>query len=221
MVKVKNISKSIKNGKHSIEILKNINLEINTGEILSVIGPSGCGKSTLLGVIGGIDKPDKGKVLIGDTDLYALKNEELDIFRNENIGIVFQNHCLVEELSLIENIELPSIFSEKKESFESKIAELIELLGLKGKEKLYPYQLSGGEKQRTAIARALINNPKVLIADEPTGALDSSNSNNILRLFRELVNNFSISIIISTHDYHVSEVSDRQIKMLDGELYEA
>lgn len=221
MVKVKNISKSIKNGKHSIEILKNINLEINTGEILSVIGPSGCGKSTLLGVIGGIDKPDKGKVLIGDTDLYALKNEELDIFRNENIGIVFQNHCLVEELSLIENIELPSIFSEKKESFESKIAELIELLRLKGKEKLYPYQLSGGEKQRTAIARALINNPKVLIADEPTGALDSSNSNNILRLFRELVNNFSISIIISTHDYHVSEVSDRQIKMLDGELYEA
>lgn len=221
MVKVKNIAKSIKNGKHSIEILKNINLEINTGEILSIMGPSGCGKSTLLGVIGGIDKPDKGKVLIGDTDLYALKNEELDIFRNENIGIVFQNHCLVEELSLIENIELPSIFSEKKENFESKIAELIELLGLKGKEKLYPYQLSGGEKQRTAIARALINNPKVLIADEPTGALDSSNSNNILRLFRELVNNFSISIIISTHDYHVSEVSDRQIKMLDGELYEA
>ena len=131
MVKVKNISKSIKNGKHSIEILKNINLEINTGEILSIMGPSGCGKSTLLGVIGGIDKPDKGKVLIGDTDLYALKNEELDIFRNENIGIVFQNHCLVEELSLIENIELPGIFSEKKENFESKIAELIELLGLK------------------------------------------------------------------------------------------
>ena len=221
MVKVKNISKSIKNGKHSIEILKNINLEINTGEILSVMGPSGCGKSTLLGVIGGIDKPDKGKVLIGDTDLYALKNEELDIFRNENIGIVFQNHCLVEELSLIENIELPSIFSEKKENFESKIAELIELLCLKGKENLYPSQLSGGEKQRTAIARALINNPKVLIADEPTGALDSSNSNNILRLFRELVNNFSISIIISTHDCHVSEVSDRRIKMLDGELYEA
>ena len=221
MVKVKNISKSIKNGKHSIEILKNINLEINTGEILSIMGPSGCGKSTLLGVIGGIDKPDKGKVLIGDTDLYALKNEELDIFRNENIGIVFQNHCLVEELSLIENIELPSIFSEKKENFESKIAELIELLCLKGKENLYPSQLSGGEKQRTAIARALINNPKVLIADEPTGALDSSNSNNILRLFRELVNKFSISIIISTHDCHVSEVSDRQIKMLDGELYEA
>ena len=221
MVKVKNISKSIKNGKLSIEILKNINLEINTGEILSVMGPSGCGKSTLLGVIGGIDKPDKGKVLIGDTDLYALKNEELDIFRNENIGIVFQNHCLVEELSLIENIELPSIFSEKKENFESKIAELIELLGLKGKEKLYPYQLSGGEKQRTAIARALINAPKILIADEPTGALDSFNSNNILHLFRELVDKFSISIIISTHDYHVSEVSDRQIKMLDGELYEA
>jgi len=122
MVKVKNISKSIKNGKHSIEILKNINLEINTGEILSIMGPSGCGKSTLLGVIGGIDKPDKGKVLIGDTDLYALKNEELDIFRNENIGIVFQNHCLVEELSLIENIELPSIFSEKKENFENKIS---------------------------------------------------------------------------------------------------
>lgn len=221
MVKVKNISKSIKNGKLSIEILKNINLEINTGEILSVMGPSGCGKSTLLGIIGGIDKPDIGKVLIGDTDLYVLKNEALDKFRNENIGIIFQNNCLVEELSLIENIELPSIFSEKKEDFDSKIAELIELLGLKGKEKLYPYQLSGGEKQRTAIARALINTPKILIADEPTGALDSSNSNNILHLFRELVDKFSISIIISTHDYHVSEVSDRQIKMLDGELYEA
>ena len=221
MVKVKNISKSIKNGKLSIEILKNINLEINTGEILSVMGPSGCGKSTLLGIIGGIDKPDIGKVLIGDTDLYVLKNEALDKFRNENIGIIFQNNCLVEELSLIENIELPSIFSEKKEDFDSKIAELVELLGLKGKEKLYPYQLSGGEKQRTAIARALINTPKILIADEPTGALDSSNSNNILHLFRELVDKFSISIIISTHDYHVSEVSDRQIKMLDGELYEA
>lgn len=221
MVKVKNISKSIKNGKLSIEILKNINLEINTGEILSVMGPSGCGKSTLLGIIGGIDKPDIGKVLIGDTDLYVLKNEALDKFRNENIGIIFQNNCLVEELSLIENIELPSIFSEKKEDFDSKIAELIELLGLKGKEKLYPYQLSGGEKQRTAIARALINTPKILIADEPTGALDSSNSNNILHLFRELVDKFSISIIISTHDYHVAEVSDRQIKMLDGELYEA
>ncbi|MGP1433394.1 MAG: ABC transporter ATP-binding protein [Catonella sp.] len=221
MVKVKNISKSIKNGKLSIEILKNINLEINTGEILSVMGPSGCGKSTLLGIIGGIDKPDIGKVLIGDTDLYVLKNEALDKFRNENIGIIFQNNCLVEELSLIENIELPSIFSEKKEDFDSKIAELVELLGLKGKEKLYPYQLSGGEKQRTAIARALINTPKILIADEPTGALDSSNSNNILHLFRELVDKFSISIIISTHDYHVAEVSDRQIKMLDGELYEA
>ncbi len=221
MVKVKNISKSIKNGKLSIEILKNINLEINTGEILSVMGPSGCGKSTLLGIIGGIDKPDIGKVFIGDTDLYVLKNEALDKFRNENIGIIFQNNCLVEELSLIENIELPSIFSEKKEDFDSKIAELVELLGLKGKEKLYPYQLSGGEKQRTAIARALINTPKILIADEPTGALDSSNSNNILHLFRELVDKFSISIIISTHDYHVAEVSDRQIKMLDGELYEA
>lgn len=221
MVKVKNISKSIKNGKLSIEILKNINLEINTGEILSIMGPSGCGKSTLLGIIGGIDKPDIGKVLIGDTDLYVLKNEALDKFRNENIGIIFQNNCLVEELSLIENIELPSVFSEKKEDFDSKIAELIELLGLKGKEKLYPYQLSGGEKQRTAIARALINTPKILIADEPTGALDSSNSNNILHLFRELVDKFSISIIISTHDYHVAEVSDRQIKMLDGELYEA
>ena len=220
MVKVKNISKSIKNGKISIEILKNINLEINTGEILSVMGPSGCGKSTLLGIIGGIDKPDIGKVLIGDTDLYVLKNEALDKFRNENIGIIFQNNCLVEELSLIENIELPSIFSEKKEDFDSKIAEIVELLGLKGKEKLYPYQLSGGEKQRTAIARALINTPKILIADEPTGALDSSNSNNILHLFRELVDKFSISIIISTHDYHVAEVSDRQIKMLDGELYE-
>lgn len=220
MIKVKNISKTVKNGKTSIEILKNINLEINTGEVLSIMGPSGCGKSTLLGIIGGIDKPDSGKVLIGETDLYALKDEALDKLRNENIGIIFQNHCLVEELSLIENIELPVIFSRENKNFEGRIAELIEFLGLKGKEKLYPSQLSGGEKQRTAIARALINNPKVLIADEPTGALDSSNSDNILHLFRDMVNKFKISIIISTHDHHVSEVSDRQIKMLDGELYE-
>ncbi len=221
MVKVKNLSKTIKNGKASIDILKNINLEVNAGEILSIMGPSGCGKSTLLGIMGGIDKPDRGKVLIGETDLYALKDEALDKFRNENIGIIFQNHCLVEELSLIDNIELPIIFSEKKENFGNAIAELIEFLGLGGKETLYPAQLSGGEKQRAAIARALINSPKVLIADEPTGALDSFNSNNILNLFRDMVNKFKISIIISTHDYHVSEVSDRQIKMLDGELYEA
>ncbi len=221
MVKVKNLSKTIKNGKASIDILKNINLEVNAGEILSIMGPSGCGKSTLLGIMGGIDKPDRGKVLIGETDLYALKDEALDKFRNENIGIIFQNHCLVEELSLIDNIELPVIFSEKKENFGNAIAELIEFLGLGGKETLYPAQLSGGEKQRAAIARALINSPKVLIADEPTGALDSFNSNNILNLFRDMVNKFKISIIISTHDYHVSEVSDRQIKMLDGELYEA
>lgn len=221
MVKVKNLSKTIKNGKASIDILKNINLEVNAGEILSIMGPSGCGKSTLLGIMGGIDKPDRGKVLIGETDLYALKDEALDKFRNENIGIIFQNHCLVEELSLIDNIELPVIFSEKKENFGNAIAELIEFLGLGGKETLYPAQLSGGEKQRAAIARVLINSPKVLIADEPTGALDSFNSNNILNLFRDMVNKFKISIIISTHDYHVSEVSDRQIKMLDGELYEA
>lgn len=221
MVKVKNLSKTIKNGKASIDILKNINLEVNAGEILSIMGPSGCGKSTLLGIMGGIDKPDRGKVFIGETDLYALKDEALDKFRNENIGIIFQNHCLVEELSLIDNIELPVIFSEKKENFGNAIAELIEFLGLGGKETLYPAQLSGGEKQRAAIARALINSPKVLIADEPTGALDSFNSNNILNLFRDMVNKFKISIIISTHDYHVSEVSDRQIKMLDGELYEA
>ena len=131
MIKVKNISKTVKNGKTSIEILKNINLEINTGEILSIMGPSGCGKSTLLGIIGGIDKPDSGKVLIGETDLYALKDEALDKFRNENIGIIFQNHCLVEELSLIENIELPVIFSRENKNFEGRIAELIEFLGLK------------------------------------------------------------------------------------------
>lgn len=205
-----------------IDILHDINITFETSEMVAIMGPSGCGKSTLLGILAGLDSPTSGAVMLDAQDVYKLPNDRRDQFRNENFGVVFQSQNLVKELTCFENVCVPLIFSKKRVSQKDRdrARELLSWVGLEGKEKLYPYQMSGGEQQRTAIARALVKRPKVLFADEPTGALDQENSRNVLRIFRQSIELNHHLIVLVTHDPSVAKLCDRIIRMSDGRLVE-
>jgi len=213
MLKATDIKKSYGN----LSILKGVNFEVQKGEIVSIIGPSGAGKSTLLHILGSLDKPDEGTVELKDTMISKLSGDLLSSFRNQNIGFVFQFHHLLPEFSAIENICIPAFIAKKsKKQAEARALELLDLFGLKDRVNHKPSQLSGGEQQRVAIARALVNNPSIILADEPSGNLDSENASSLHQLFVSLRDNFQQTFVIVTHNEHLAKTSDRVVTMKDG-----
>ncbi|HQE06224.1 MAG: ABC transporter ATP-binding protein [Tepidanaerobacteraceae bacterium] len=219
IIKLENISRSYKNGQVVIEALKNINLSIEEGEFISIMGPSGSGKSTMLNIIGCLDKPSSGTYEIAGKRVEKLGDGQLAEIRNEFIGFVFQSFHLLPDLTALENVELPLIYrgligKERRK----KAVEALKSLGLG--ERIYhrPSQLSGGEQQRVAIARAIVGDPKVILADEPTGALDSKTSETIMEIFQELNNERGITIVQVTHEKSIAEYSKRIYHLLDGKI---
>ena len=212
-IKLESIYKTFK----PVEVLKDINLEILDNEFISIVGPSGAGKSTLLHLIGTLEKPDKGTVKYDDKDIYKLNDKELSNFRNKNIGFVFQFHHLLPEFSAIENVMLPALIAGiSKEKASEKAERLLTELNLNHRLTHKPQELSGGEQQRVAIARALINDPKFLLADEPTGNLDSQNAEEVINLFKRLHTQANLTIILVTHQESFANISDRIIHIKDG-----
>ena len=217
-VEMKNVYKSYENG--NIKALNGVDLTIKDGEFVSIIGPSGSGKSTLLNMLGALDVPDSGIINVAGHDLTSSK--KLIEFRAEKIGFIFQLHNLIPNISVVENIEIP-MFTRKLSSKEmrSNALKLLDDVGLKDKADIMPNKLSGGERQRVAIARALANNPSIILADEPTGSLDSKTSSKILKQLIDLHEDKNVTLIIVTHDMDVAKLADRVIEVLDGEIISA
>ena len=203
----------------SLEILKGVNLEVHKGEIVSIVGKSGAGKSTLLHILGTLDSPDSGSVSISGTDTNKMSARQLAAFRNQHIGFVFQFHHLLPEFTALENVCIPGLIGKKNESdVRKRAAELLDYLGLRDRLTHKPAELSGGEQQRVAVARALINNPSVIFADEPTGNLDSQSSGDLHNLLRQLRQEYNQTFVIVTHNKELAELSDRCLEMKDGLL---
>ncbi|MDE6048193.1 MAG: ABC transporter ATP-binding protein [Paramuribaculum sp.] len=217
MIEVKNIVKSF----DQLQVLKGVSVTITPGEIVSIVGPSGAGKTTLLQIIGTLDKPDRGTVDFGGINPLKLNSAGLARFRNDNIGFVFQFHRLLPEFSLEENVALPALIAGvgRKAAFE-KARQLIKYLGLESRASHRPSELSGGERQRTAVARALVREPKVILADEPSGSLDSKNRAELHRLFFDLREDIGQTFVIVTHDEHLAADTDRCIVLNDGLITE-
>lgn len=217
MIRVKGIKKSFDN----LQVLKGIDLDIGRGDIVSIVGPSGAGKTTLLQIIGSLDKPDSGSVEYDDTDLFSLSEKRMAQFRNRNIGFVFQFHQLLPEFTMEENVAMPALIAgESRKTAIERARKLIDYLGLSDRRAHKPSQLSGGERQRAAVARALINSPKAVLADEPSGSLDSQNRAELHRLFFDLRRDFGHTFVIVTHDENLANQADRKIVMTDGQITE-
>lgn len=213
MIELKSINKSFGN----LQVLKDISLNINKGEIVSIVGPSGAGKTTLLQIMGTLDKPDSGSVKYNGTDITLLKEKELSIFRNRHIGFVFQFHQLLPEFTAEENIMIPALISGcNAANARKRASELMELLDISDRASHKPSEMSGGEKQRIAVARALINTPDVILADEPSGSLDSKNRDELYKLFFKLREELNQTFVIITHDESLSDMTDRSIRLVDG-----
>ena len=217
ILKVENLTKSYGKGEAKVDAIKNINLSINKGEFVAIIGPSGSGKSTLLHLLGGVDKPTSGKVYINDVDIYTLKEKDLSIFRRRNVGLIYQFYNLIPVFSVKENILLPAELDNRKID-KDYLDDLLKTLGLKERANHLPNELSGGQQQRTSIGRALINRPSIVLADEPTGNLDSKNSKEVLELLKLSVRKYNQTLIMITHDPSIALQADRVITIEDGTI---
>jgi len=201
----------------SLEVLRGVNLEISKGEVVAIVGPSGCGKSTLLHILGSLDRADMGEIVINNTGLSLLSGNKLAAFRNKHIGFVFQFHHLLPEFTAMENVCIPGwLAGRNKNEVKEKAEGLLKILGLVNRNENKPNQLSGGEQQRVAVARALINNPDIVFADEPTGNLDSANAQELHELFFDMRKQFNQTFLIVTHNEELSQLSDRVLHMKDG-----
>lgn len=214
MLKAQNLSRTYNN----LHVLKGIELDIKKGEVVSIVGASGAGKSTLLHILGTLDRPDSGKVWINGTDIFALKDSELANFRNQKIGFVFQFHNLLPEFTALENVCMPAYIGGQDKGVVEKATQLLEMLGLKDRIQHLPSQLSGGEQQRVAVARALINDPAIVFADEPSGNLDSHNAEELHQLFFKLRQEINQTFVIVTHNEHLAALSDRRLEIKDGKI---
>jgi lipoprotein-releasing system ATP-binding protein len=213
LIQAQNIHKSY----GALNVLKGVSIEIQRKEVVSIVGPSGAGKSTLLHIIGTLDKPDSGLVRVNNTDINGLKDKQLSAFRNKHIGFVFQFHHLLPEFTALENICIPAFIAKtSKEEAEKKAMELLSFLGLEQRKNHKPSELSGGEQQRIAVARALINNPDVVLADEPSGNLDSASAKELHQLFFTLREKFGQTFVIVTHNNELAGMTDRVLTMRDG-----
>lgn len=215
MIHLEGITKSF----GSLQVLKGIDLEITQGEVVSIVGPSGAGKTTLLQIMGTLDSPDAGMINIDGTNVSRVKEKELSAFRNKHIGFVFQFHQLLPEFTALENVMIPAFIAgvPPKEA-SMRAMEILDFMGLKERASHKPNELSGGEKQRVAVARALINQPAVILADEPSGSLDSHNKEELHQLFFDLRNRFGQTFVIVTHDEALAKITDRTIHMVDGNI---
>ncbi|NDO58275.1 ABC transporter ATP-binding protein [Bacteroides caecimuris] len=213
MIKLEGITKSF----GSLQVLKGIDLEINRGEIVSIVGPSGAGKTTLLQIMGTLDEPDAGTVQIDGTVVSRMKEKELSAFRNKNIGFVFQFHQLLPEFTALENVMIPAFIAgvSSKEA-NDRAMKILDFMGLVDRASHKPNELSGGEKQRVAVARALINDPAVILADEPSGSLDTHNKEDLHQLFFDLRDRLGQTFVIVTHDEGLAKITDRTVQMVDG-----
>jgi lipoprotein-releasing system ATP-binding protein len=215
MITAKNIIKSY----GSLKILQGVDLEIKQGEIVSIVGSSGAGKTTLLTILGSLDRPDEGEVVIAGENIFKLNDKKLADFRNKNIGFIFQFHQLLPEFTALENVIIPALIAKRnKKEAETKAVELLELFNLKDRINHKPSELSGGEQQRVAVARALINEPKVIFADEPSGNLDSANARDLHNLFFQLRDKFNQTFVIVTHNTELAQMADRTLVMKDGKI---
>ena len=215
MIKAKNIHKSF----DALEVLKGVDIEIAKGEIVSIVGPSGAGKTTLLQILGTLDRPDAGDVEVNGVNFSKLSEKELAAFRNKHIGFIFQFHQLLPEFTALENVMIPALIARRDtKSVTARAKELIGYLGLSERMEHKPSELSGGEKQRVAVARALINSPSVILADEPSGSLDSKNRDELHKLLFDVREKFGLTLVIVTHDKELAALSDRVIEMKDGTM---
>ncbi len=216
-LKIENLCKVYGKGENQVTALDHVSLTIEKGEFTAIIGSSGSGKSTLLHIIGGVDVPTSGKVYLEGQDVYAQSNEKLAIFRRRQVGLIYQFHNLIPTLNVVENITLP-ILMDKRKVNEERLNDLLELLGLKERKTHLPNQLSGGQQQRVSIGRALMNAPAVMLADEPTGSLDSRNGHEIIKLLKASNKKYSQTLIIVTHDENIALQADRIIGISDGKV---
>ena len=217
ILRVENLTKVYGEGSNQVKALDNVTFTVDKGEFVAVVGASGSGKSTLIHLIGGVDKPDGGKVIVGGTDVYAQKEEELAIFRRRQIGLIYQFYNLIPVLTVEENMTLPVLMDGRKVN-EERLEELLDLLKLKKRRKHLPNQLSGGQQQRVSVGRALMNAPTLVLADEPTGNLDSENSKEIMKLLRYSNRTYDQTLIVITHDENIALQADRIISLEDGRI---
>ena len=217
ILSARNLKKTFKDGDNTLQVLKGINFDLDKGDILTIKGASGSGKSTLLSLLGTLDKPDSGEIIINNNNLKTINN--YDLIRNKHIGFVFQFHNLIAELNIIENVTIPTLIAGKNNDTDY-INKLFEYFNLSNRKKSFPLDLSGGEKQRVSVMRAIINKPSIVIADEPTGNLDEKNAIKMIELFKNLNADFNLTFIIATHDEKVFRIGDKKMNLSNGTLKE-
>ncbi|MDA7641786.1 ABC transporter ATP-binding protein [Candidatus Marinimicrobia bacterium] len=217
ILSARNIKKTFKDGDKTLQVLKGVNFDLDKGNILTIKGASGSGKSTLLSLLGTLDQPDSGEIVINNNNLKTINN--YDSIRNKHIGFVFQFHNLIAELNIVENVTIPTLIAGKN-SDSDYLNKLFEYFDLSDRKKSFPLDLSGGEKQRVSVMRAIINKPSIVIADEPTGNLDEKNAIKMIDLFQKLKNDFNLTFVIATHDEKVFSIGDKKMNLYDGTLIE-